>query len=253
MLYDPATVEACAKVAEGTAPIARGNFFKARREQTAKIASAIRSLTAGREIQSSDGGAKVASSAVLASEEDQRSGLHGVMPVGTIAASSGNTDAGPSEAIHAHQPSMPKYEYQKDAGEGGSVSYRDPVVRQDCAPAGTDTYDAMAAIQSGVMKVVHPSPSQPVAGLTEDERILVDAVTQQAGWNYRPSLVQADALLAIIDRLTRSAVSEEELARFLNPNAFKLAEAGTIYGRQQVNLATGTARALLSQFDVRRK
>lgn len=156
MLYDPATVEACAKVAEGTAPIARGNFFKARREQTAKIASAIRSLTAGREIQSSDGGAKVASSAVLASEEDQRSGLHGVMPVGTIAASSGNTDAGPSEAIHAHQPSMPKYEYQKDAGEGGSVSYRDPVVRQDCAPAGTvSALDSQYAGLEALLAAIH--------------------------------------------------------------------------------------------------
>lgn len=60
MLYDPATVEACAKVAEGTAPIARGNFFKARREQTAKIASAIRSLipNSANEIHSSDDSSK---------------------------------------------------------------------------------------------------------------------------------------------------------------------------------------------------
>lgn len=39
------TVEECAKIAEGAAPIARGNFFEARRKQTAKIATAIRSLT----------------------------------------------------------------------------------------------------------------------------------------------------------------------------------------------------------------
>lgn len=145
MLYDPATVEACAKVAEGTAPIARGNFFKARREQTAKIASAIRSLTAGREIQSSDGGAKVASSAVLASEEDQRSGLHGVMPVGTIAASSGNTDAGPSEAIQSgyadYTPvTVRAHTVPNSAGGlssshcGPSAGESDPVVKQDSAP-----------------------------------------------------------------------------------------------------------------------
>ena len=109
----------------------------------------------------------------------------GYRPPGSPSETVQKQDSGPSEACHGHQPMMPKYEYQKDASQGGSVAYRDPAVTQDCAPAVT--------------------------------------------------------------------VSEEELARFLNPNAFKLAEAGSIYGRQQVNLATGTARALLSQFDVRGK
>jgi hypothetical protein len=39
-----AIIERCAKAAERTAPIARGNFFAARRDQCTKIASAIRSL-----------------------------------------------------------------------------------------------------------------------------------------------------------------------------------------------------------------
>lgn len=37
-------IEKCAKIAEGTAPVARGNFFEARRSQCAKIAAAIRAL-----------------------------------------------------------------------------------------------------------------------------------------------------------------------------------------------------------------
>lgn len=37
-------VEECAKAVEGTAPIAAGNFFKARRDQCAKAAAAIRAL-----------------------------------------------------------------------------------------------------------------------------------------------------------------------------------------------------------------
>jgi hypothetical protein len=39
-----AVIEECAKVAEGTAPIAAGNFFAARRDQCAKISAAIRAL-----------------------------------------------------------------------------------------------------------------------------------------------------------------------------------------------------------------
>lgn len=38
-------IEECAKVAEGTAPLAAGNFFKARRDQCTKIAAAIRALS----------------------------------------------------------------------------------------------------------------------------------------------------------------------------------------------------------------
>lgn len=41
---DSATIEACAKIAEGTAPIAAGNFFAARRDQCAIIATKIRAL-----------------------------------------------------------------------------------------------------------------------------------------------------------------------------------------------------------------
>lgn len=37
-------VEACARAAEGTAPVAAGNFFAARRDQCAKAAAAIRTL-----------------------------------------------------------------------------------------------------------------------------------------------------------------------------------------------------------------
>lgn len=37
-------IEECAKVAEGAAPVAAGNFFAARRDQCAKIAAKIRSL-----------------------------------------------------------------------------------------------------------------------------------------------------------------------------------------------------------------
>lgn len=39
-----AAIEECAKVVEGTAPISRGNFFAARRDQCVKAASAIRAL-----------------------------------------------------------------------------------------------------------------------------------------------------------------------------------------------------------------
>jgi hypothetical protein len=41
---DSVTIEACAKIAEGTAPIAAGNFFAARRDQCAIIATKIRAL-----------------------------------------------------------------------------------------------------------------------------------------------------------------------------------------------------------------
>lgn len=42
-LYENA-IEQCAKAAEGTAPVAAGNFFSARRDQCAKIAAKIRAL-----------------------------------------------------------------------------------------------------------------------------------------------------------------------------------------------------------------
>lgn len=125
MLYDPATVEACAKVAEGTAPIARGNFFKARREQTAKIASAIRSLTAGREIHSSDGGVEGHARGIADSGRASVRGDNGApeSPHPTIA----GIKPGPSEAI----PSGTFRYGQYDA------KVVDPALTQDCAPAGT--------------------------------------------------------------------------------------------------------------------
>ncbi len=128
---DPVTVEECAKVAEQRS--ARlphdSDFHRGYAEGRAGAASAIRSLTAGLGIQSSDGGAKVASSAVLASEEDQRFGLHGVMPVGAKAAPSDNTDAGPSETIPSGYADYTPVTVRAHT-----------VVRQDCAPAGTDEY-----------------------------------------------------------------------------------------------------------------
>lgn len=41
-------IEECAKVAEGTAPIAPGSFFTARRDQCRKIAAKIRALASPR-------------------------------------------------------------------------------------------------------------------------------------------------------------------------------------------------------------
>lgn len=43
--YRDALIEECAKIAEGTAPVASGNFFTARRDQCAKIAAKIRTLS----------------------------------------------------------------------------------------------------------------------------------------------------------------------------------------------------------------
>lgn len=229
MLYDPATVEACAKVAE------QERFLKPPRDTSLltyqdgfvrgcyAAASAIRSLTAGRE------------EGVFSRMAHEKPA---VLP------------ADAAETVNFQTA-------REIETERKAAKVADPVVRQDCAPAGADTYDAMAAIQSGVMKVVHPSPSQPVAGLF-DAQPNIGAETSEPSLrqivrgyyllaNVGPTWAddRTREYFAELARLTSSPVSEEELA-----GVVYRAYPGLVFLTTD---AVAIARALLSQFSIGRK
>lgn len=167
---------------------------------------------------------------------------------------------------------------------GSSAGESEPVVKQASAPAGTD--ELISRLRTGVTKSKdvgshlskyqelcneaadalarhQPSPSHPVAGLTEELR-------ERTAFRYagdckcgKCQLIPRDLLDRVIDLLTSSPVSEDELARVLceatgapwtslNPGRPSIADW------KESGLGTqwfwrGLARSLLNQFSIGRK
>lgn len=232
---DAATVERCAQVA-----IRLNGWGSPPRPDIAEhIASAIRSLipNSANEIHSSDGLGLVQQEAGTAREAPRST-------TGCLQRPNTQVDARPSEALHAHQPMMPKYEYQKDASQSGSVAYRDPVVTQDCAPAeagltaeGRVDYRKFAEWVGLSGRMPNDAALALYLEIELDNREEVDAIEAAV-------IREACEALRQRYRLTRSAVSEEELSGYI------CWASGSSLRRA---LCDKIARALLSTFNITRK
>jgi hypothetical protein len=232
---DPATVEECAKVAEAADrdPHALSTF------QGVEIASAIRSLTAGRDTQNSAGACKASHCGPFADGSDPE-GTQDSAPAGTSP-----TDEAIRHAIEQFtSPAMAKGDVH--SGPGAII-----------------WAEQWGFITTALRDLFgKPSPSQPVAGLTE---VLRDAENAIVHLNDEVACEETlHSIRTAIDRLSSSpvSVSEEELARLIDPYAFDMdddqaspteREIWEAHAPRKQHEATLKARALLSQFSIGRK
>lgn len=237
-----------------------------------RLASTIRSL-ASVEKQSSDGGVEGHPPQATGEAEN------------AVVRQTAGIKPGPSEAICTCPDDWQGMDHTSGCKSRAS---RDPVAKQDCAPAGTEAINPMDALDyalecvresfdiaktrddlmlaecryRSIEEAKHvfanfqaalrsmelartalgnqPSPSHPVAGLTEEERSFIASLEASS---YKGALV---AISNRIDRLSSSpvSVSEEELSESLT------AHPDVELWKQE---ADQLARALLSQFSIGRK
>lgn len=242
-----------------------------------QIARAEQALTAPGATTKSDGGAKAGSSPILANEEEQRARAHGMTPVGTIADASGCTEVGPSDPSSTRSENqimnddqikhmvdrflmwkLPE-SFNPDAG----ISYTRPNWPESWpGPVGTNLFDAVQATAM-VRHMLEGLPSTRSdrwvcaarqRGITLDPR---DCDWPVCGCDPLASKVLdtiAESGFVIIPKdpsSTRSDVTVESLAYHVRRAIVDNYPPMQSMTREIIGDAA--ARALLDQFEIRRK